>query len=63
MPPSMDTEEFKAIRRRLGLSQTELAAELGLGENGSRTVQRIEKGAAITGPMALAMRKLSDDRK
>lgn len=61
-PPPMDKDEFRSIRRKLGLSQSALAAALGLGDNGVRTVQRIEGGALITGPMALAMRKLADDQ-
>jgi transcriptional regulator with XRE-family HTH domain len=62
MPPAMTTDEFRAIRQRLGLSQVALAERLGLGANGARTVQRIEGGAPITGPMALAMQKLDGDR-
>lgn len=57
----MTASEFKKIREGLGLSQSDLATALGLGPNGSRTVQRIEAGANITGPMALAMEKLRDE--
>lgn len=57
----MTSGQFKAIRQRLGLSQIALADRLGLGANGARTVQRIEAGAPITGPMALAMQKLDED--
>lgn len=60
-PPNMTADEFRAIRKRLGLSQAMLAERLGLGANGARTVQRIEKGALITGPMALAIQKLDAD--
>lgn len=58
----MTPQQFKRIRTDLGLSQAALAAKLGLGENGARTVQRIEGGhGTVTGPMSLAMEKLRDD--
>lgn len=63
MPPSMTSSEFRSIRERLGLSPAKLAAALGLAKNGVRTVQRIEAGAPITGPMALAMKKLDEDAR
>lgn len=58
----MDATEFKKIRDFLGYSQAELARALGLSFSGARTIQRIEAGAPISGPMALAMQKLRDDR-
>jgi transcriptional regulator with XRE-family HTH domain len=56
----MTAQEFLSIRKYLGLSQRELSDRLGLGEHGNRTVQRIEKGATISGPMSLAMERLRD---
>lgn len=55
----MDGKEFKDIRLKLGLSQNELARDLGILSG--RTIQRIEKSDTVSGPMALAMRKLLDD--
>lgn len=57
----MTTGEFKAARKSLRLTTTALASALGLASNGYRTIERIEAGGKITGPMALAMQKLLDD--
>ena len=54
----MTSAEFKSVRKALGLTQQGLSDALGLGKNGARTIQRIEAGAPITGPMALAMQAL-----
>lgn len=57
----MNTAEFKRARKKLAMNTAEFAAALGLGKHGSRTIERIEAGANITGPMALAVQKLLDD--
>ena len=57
----MTSAEFKQARKDLGLTAKALSAVLGLGVHGSRTVQRIEAGGVVTGPMSLAMQKLLDD--
>lgn len=51
----MTPAEFKAARKTLGFTGEAMAAALGLGKNGIRTVQRIEAGGIVTGPMALAV--------
>ncbi len=56
----MNTDQFKRARSKLGVKPAEFAAMLGLGRHGKRTVQRIEAGANITGPMALAVQHLLD---
>jgi DNA-binding XRE family transcriptional regulator len=56
----MTKTEFREIRRALGMNTTQLAECLGLGRHGYRTIERIEAGANITGPMRLAMLKLMD---
>lgn len=58
----MTTDEFIAARLALGYSRPELAVALGLrGDHSVKTIERIEGGSNITGPMALAMQKLLDD--
>lgn len=57
----MTKEEFKRARKLLGYNTTQMASALGLAANGSRTIERIETGANITGPMRLAVLKLLDD--
>jgi DNA (cytosine-5)-methyltransferase 1 len=48
--------EVTAARKRLGLSQAELAERLRMGANGERTVRRWETGETpITGPASLAL--------
>ena len=42
--PEMTPDEIRSIREKLGLSQAGLAAALGLGKNGGRTVRRYEDG-------------------
>lgn len=59
----MTTGEFKRARQSLGFTSAQFAAALGLAKNGSRTIERIEAGANITGPMALAVQKLLDDAR
>lgn len=51
----MTPTEFKAARKTLGFTGERMATALGLGKNGIRTVQRIEAGGVVTGPMALAI--------
>jgi DNA (cytosine-5)-methyltransferase 1 len=52
----MTPTDIKQARKRLGLSQAELAGALRLGPNGERTVRRWEKGEVpITGPASLAL--------
>ena len=57
----MNTAEFQRARHTLGMTKPQMAAALGLGKNGWRTILRIEQGANITGPMGLAVQKLLDD--
>lgn len=58
----MNTEQFIAARQKLGYSRPEMAVALGLkGDHSVKTIERIEAGANITGPMALAVQKLLDD--
>lgn len=58
----MTTEEFKRARKLLGYTGVQMARALGLSPtNGERTIERIEAGATITGPMRLAVLKLLDD--
>lgn len=54
----MTSPEFRAARETLGYTREQFAAALGLGKNGWRTILRIEQGANITGPMALAVEHL-----
>lgn len=58
----MTTDEFVEARRKLGYSRPEMAVALGLkGDHAARTIERIEAGGSITGPMSLAVQKLLDD--
>lgn len=57
--PNMTPAEFKLARESIGATRREFASMLGLGKNGVRTVERIEAGATITGPMALAVRSIT----
>lgn len=59
----MTKDEFKSARKSMALNTAEMARALGLGPNGYRTIERIEAGANITGPMSLAVQKLLDDRQ
>lgn len=54
----MTPAEFKSARKKMGMTQQNLADALGLGKNGARTVQRIEAGGIVTGPMSLAIANL-----
>ncbi len=55
----MTTEEFIAARQALGYSRPEMAVALGLkGDHSVKTIERIENGSIITGPMALAVQHL-----
>ena len=58
----MTPAEFKDARKTLGLTQEQFAERLGFGQHGRRQVQRIEKGANVTGPMALAVQFLLSER-
>jgi len=51
----MTSAQFKAARKKLGMNTAEFAAALGLRANGYRTIERIEAGGKITGPMELAI--------
>lgn len=48
----MTPEQFKQARRKLGFSQAELAALLGMGDNGDRAVRRWEAGERSPNPIA-----------
>lgn len=54
----MTPAEFKSARKSLSLTGAAMARALGLGKNGARTIERIEAGGTITGPMALAVKHL-----
>jgi DNA-binding transcriptional regulator YiaG len=55
----MTPRELKACRKRLGLSQAELAEVLRMGANGGRTVRRWELGEVpVTGPASVAIELL-----
>lgn len=57
----MTAEQFKEARRALGLSQLQLAAIMGMGDNGSRTVRRWELGERPPNPIAVTvLRWLTD---
>lgn len=57
----MDTQEFIAARKQMGLSRPEMAVKLGLrGDHSVRAIETIEDGGTITGPMALAVERLLD---
>lgn len=58
----MNANDFIAARKQLGLSRPEMAVALRLrGDFSVKTIERIENGAPITGPMSLAVEKLLDD--
>lgn len=59
----MTPAEFKSVRLAMGYNTTQLAEALGLRQHGKRTIERIESGSVVTGPMALAMAKLLDDAR
>lgn len=60
----MTTEEFRAARKALGMTRPEMAVALGLkGEHSVRTIERLETGGNITGPMALAVQHLLTTNK
>lgn len=50
----MTADQFRAIRRRLGLTQSQLAARLRIAD--ARTIRRYEGGKVpITGPVSVLM--------
>ena len=52
----MTPAELRAARKRLGMTQAQLATALKLGKDGKRAVQRWECGdRPISGPVAVAM--------
>lgn len=56
---TMTHDEIKAVRAQLGLSQSGLAAALGLAKNGLRTIRRYELGERkIPGPVIMAIKYL-----
>jgi len=57
----MTSAEFRQARIELSYTRKQMAAALGLGANGWRTILRIEQGANITGPMALAVKSILRD--
>lgn len=57
----MSPDQIKDARRRLGMSTSELAQILRLGESGSVTVRRWESGSrAPAGPTTVAIQALLD---
>jgi transcriptional regulator with XRE-family HTH domain len=57
----MDGLQVKKHRKALGYNTQQFANALGLRANGYRTIERIEAGGTVTGPMRLAVMKLLDD--
>lgn len=52
----MTPRQFRKIRTRLGLSQSEMARKLRLGKQGARTVRRWELNETpVPGPVSVAM--------
>jgi DNA-binding XRE family transcriptional regulator len=45
----MTPQQFKQARKKLNLTQAELASELGLAKHGKTTIRRIEAGANASG--------------
>ena len=62
---SLNGEQIKAIRAKLGLTKTELARELYLdGKYGARTVRRWENNEIpITGPACRALEEITKGRR
>lgn len=59
----MSGEAFRAARKTLGLTQSQMAERLRLGPNGSRTVRRWEKGEIpVTGPASVAIEMMLESR-
>lgn len=59
----MTADELKAARRRLNMTQSQLAAALRLGANGARTVRRWELGTVpVTGPVSVAVELMLRER-
>lgn len=56
--PTMGKEEFKAIRRALGLTQAELAKQIGKNYS---TITHYESSSPIPDTVALLMRRLRAD--
>ena len=57
----MKPDELRRIRKRMGLTQLELAEEIGVARN---TVTRWEMGlVAMPGPMAKLIRLIAAQRK
>ena len=52
----MTPAELRAARKRLGMTQSQLATALKLGQDGKRAVQRWECGdRSISGPVEVAI--------
>ena len=56
----MTPEQFKKIRKKLGLTAMQMGIALGLKGDPGRTVRRYEAGEAITGPVQTAMLAMSE---
>lgn len=57
----MTPTELRAARKRLGMTQAQLAAALLLGNDGNRAVRRWEKGERpISGPVQVAVTLMLD---
>jgi transcriptional regulator with XRE-family HTH domain len=48
----MTPQEFKAMRKELGLSQSQLCLLWGMGANGGRTIRKWESGERPLNPIA-----------
>jgi len=59
----LTADELKAARQALGWSLADMASGLCLADparNGADKIRKMEKGAAISGPIAIAVRCLRD---
>lgn len=57
----MTPEQFRKIRKKLGLSANQMGTALGLRGDPGRTVRRYEAGdIEITGPVQTAMLAMAD---
>jgi len=55
----MTPAEFIAAQKRIGLSSSKLALELGFGKHGGKTIRRYKSGASkVPDVVALAMAEL-----
>ena len=58
----MTPAEFREAREKLGLSQSQLAAEWNMGANGGRSIRRWELGERSINPIAIYCIRLMLER-